>query len=276
MTDQKEMSFIDHLEELRWHLIRSIIAIFVVGILAFLAKSLVFDTILLGPYNVDFKTYEILCSLSGKLNLGDSFCFEKMPFTIQNIDLAGQFLTHIKVSILLGFIVSFPYVLWEIWRFVSPGLHLKEKRYTRGFVFFASLFFFIGVLFGYFIIVPFGVTFLGAYQVSDFVMNEITLASYMSTLSTLVLATGLIFELPMLVFILSKIGILTDQMMRDYRRYAVVGILLISAIITPADVFSQLLMFIPIYILYEFSILIAKRVNAADSSREDLPELENK
>lgn len=276
MTDQKEMSFIDHLEELRWHLIRSIIAIFVVGILAFLAKSLVFDTILLGPYNVDFKTYEILCSLSGKLNLGDSFCFEKMPFTIQNIDLAGQFLTHIKVSILLGFIVSFPYVLWEIWRFVSPGLHLKEKRYTRGFVFFASLFFFIGVLFGYFIIVPFGVTFLGAYQVSDFVMNEITLASYMSTLSTLVLATGLIFELPMLVFILSKIGILTDQMMRDYRRYAVVGILLISAIITPADVFSQLLMFIPIYILYEFSILIAKRVNSADSSREDLPELENK
>lgn len=266
------MSFIDHLEELRWHLIRSILSIFIVGIFAFIAKSFVFDSILLGPYNINFPTYKALCSLSLQLNLGDSFCFEKMPFTIQNIDLAGQFLTHIKVSILLGFIVSFPYVLWEIWRFVSPGLYSKEKRFTRGFVLFASLFFFIGVLFGYYIIVPFGVTFLGAYQVSNFVMNEITLVSYMSTLSTLVLATGLIFELPMLVFILSKIGILTDQMMRDYRRYAVVVILLISAVITPADVFSQMLMFIPIYILYEFSILIAKRVNSAESSEEIYPE----
>jgi len=265
------MSFIDHLEELRWHLIRSFLAIIIVGTLAFIAKTFVFDIVLLGPYNVNFPTYNALCSFSEKFSFGDSFCFEKMPFTIQNIDLAGQFITHIKVSILLGFIVSFPYVLWEVWRFISPGLYSEEKKYTRGFVVFASIFFFIGVLFGYFIIVPFGITFLGAYQVSDFVMNEITLLSYMSTVSTLVLGTGLIFELPMVVFILSKIGILTDKMMREYRRYAVVAILFISAIITPADVFSQLLMFIPIYILYEFSILIAKRVNP--DTEEILPEI---
>lgn len=261
-TDSKsEMTFIEHLEELRWHLIRAMVAISIITIIVFIAKNFVFYTVILGPSDAKFFTYETICMIGRKLRLADSFCFDELPFKIINTDMAGQFLIHLKTSFVLGFILAFPYVLYEIWKFIEPGLYINEKRYTRGIVIFGSLFFFVGVLFGYFVLAPFSINFLGSYSVSDTVKNTINLASYISTLTTLVLASGVVFELPMVVFILSKLGLITAKDMRTYRKHGFIAMLIFAAIITPPDLTSQIIIALPLYILYEFSILIAKRVN---------------
>jgi len=221
----KEMSFVDHLEELRWHIIRSLIAVSIITTLVFLAKRFIYDGLILGPTQIDFFTYDLLCNIGKKLKLGETFCYDKMSFNIINTEMAGQFLNHLKTSFVLGFIVAFPYVLYQVWSFVKPGLYEHEKRYTSGIVLFGSLFFFIGILFGYFVLTPFSINFLGSYFVSDTVDNTITLTSYVSTLTTLVMASGAVFELPMIVFILAKLKLM--------------------------------------YVLYEMSILIAARVNPA-------------
>jgi len=261
-TEQKsEMTFIEHLEELRWHFIRALSAISIITIVVFVAKNFVFYNVILGPSNANFFTYETICVIGKKLHLADSFCFEELPFKIINTDMAGQFLIHLKTSFVLGFILAFPYVLYEIWKFIEPGLYLKEKKYTRGIVIFGSLFFFVGVLFGYFVLAPFSINFLGSYSVSDTVKNTINLASYISTLTTLVFASGIVFELPMVVYILSKLGLITATDMRTYRKHGFVAMLIFAAIITPPDLTSQVIIALPLYVLYEFSILIAKRVN---------------
>ncbi len=257
------MSFLEHLEELRWHLIRSVAAILVVMITVFIAKNFVFDYIVMAPKNLGFITYKVLCWLSDKFHLGDNLCINAISFTVTNIDMAGQFLIHLKVSFILGFVFSFPYVFWEIWRFVKPALYEQEVKYTTGIVFFCSLLFLLGVLFGYFIIVPFSINFLGSYQVSEEVSNTINLSSYVTLISMLVLAAGIIFELPMLVYVLSKIGLVTPAYMRAYRKHAFVAILVVSAIITPPDVTSQVLITIPLIILYEISIFISAKVYKA-------------
>jgi len=258
---QVEMSFLDHLEELRWHLIRSVGAVLIVAIVAFLNKSFVFDKIILAPKNLDFLTYRMMCLLSERFQLGDALCIKKISFIVTNIEMTGQFTRHIVVSFVLGIVFASPYIFFEIWRFVKPGLLLKEKNYTRGTVFFTSILFFIGVSFGYYVIAPFSINFLGSYQVSSEVTNQITLGSYINTLTMLTLANGIIFELPLLVYFLSKIGLVTPQFLRSYRRHAIVTILVIAAIITPPDVVSQLLISMPIFILYEISILISKAVS---------------
>lgn len=261
-VEDTEMSFIDHLESLRWHIIRSVLSILFFTVLTFLFKDFVFDTLIFGPSKLSFPTYRALCAFSEYANMGSLLCIEKLNMRFINIEMAGQFLVHLKVSFVFGFIIGFPYTLWEIWKFIRPGLYQKEIRYTRGIVFFTSLLFFIGTAFGYFILTPFAINFFANYQVSDMVNNDFTLTNYVGFLTMFVLASGLIFELPMFVYFLSKLGLVTPGMMREYRRHAVIGILVVSAIITPADVGTQLLVFVPVYFLYEISIFISASVVA--------------
>lgn len=261
MTDKdKEMSFLDHLEVFRWHLIRAAIAILFFTIIAFIYKDIVFDVILLGPKRTDFLTYRILCEISQYLGLGDTLCLRDSPFSLMNISMSGQFSTHITTSIFAGFIIAFPYVLWEIWRFISPALHSNENSMAKVVVFFSSILFLIGILFGYYVIAPLSINFLGSYQVSSSVANQINLSSFVSTVTTVSFANGIIFELPILVYFLTKIGLLTPDFMRVYRKHSMVVILILSAIITPPDITSQVLVSLPLIILYEFSIKISERV----------------
>lgn len=257
---QAEMTFLDHLEVLRWHLIRSAAAILIFGIAAFVGKDLVFDQIILGPQKADFLTYRLMCQLSEALGMSDALCISTMPFSLMNINMAGQFTTHLWVSFVAGLVVAFPYLLWEMWRFIRPALQNTERNYAQGLVFFASLLFITGVLFGYYLIAPLSVHFLGTYQVSAAVPNQIGLNSYISTVTTIVLAGGIIFELPILIYFLAKIGLVSPEGMRTYRKHAFVATLIVSAIITPPDLSSQLLVAVPLVVLYELSIKIAARV----------------
>ena len=257
---EKEMSFLDHLEELRWHLIRSVLAIVILASIAFLAKDFIFNVLIFGPKQADFPTYKILCKIAQFIGFKDSFCFTELPFRIQSRTMGGQFSAHIWTSITAGFIVAFPYILLEIWKFISPGLRLKERSSTKGFIFIASLLFFIGVLFGYYVVTPLSINFLGTYQVSGQVHNDFDLSSYISLVRASVIASGLIFELPILIYILTKVGVVTPDMLKKYRKISLVVVLIISAIITPPDIASQVIVSVPIIILYEIRIFISKVV----------------
>ncbi len=258
MSNYKDMTFLDHLEELRWHLIRSFIAILILASLAFLAKEFIFDTIIFGPKKGDFISYEILCSISQSIGQGDAFCFNELPFRVQSRTVSGQFSAHLWTSILAGFIVSFPYIIWEFWRFISPGMYKNEKDGAKGFIFISSLLFFIGVLFGYYIVTPLSINFLGNYTISNEVFNDFDLASYVGLLRSSVLASGIIFELPIIIHYLTKVGIVTPDFLRKNRKFALVLVLSLSAIITPPDIASQIIVSIPILVLYEISIIISK------------------
>ncbi len=266
--DPNEMSFLDHLEELRWHLIRSTMAIVILGFVAFLMREFIFDTIIFGPKNPDFPTYGVFCKLSRMLGFSEAFCHNEPLFRIQSRVMAGQFSAHIWTSIWAGFIVGFPYVLYEMWKFISPGLHANERKYSRGFITVASLLFFMGVLFGYYVVAPLSINFLGGYQVSEEVFNDIDLASYISTVRAAVIACGLIFELPIIIFFLTKIGLVTPEVLRKYRKVALVIVLIISAVITPPDVASQIIVAVPVLILYQISIYISKVVIKRDAKRQ--------
>ena len=259
-SSKDEMSFLDHLEELRWHLIRSVLAIVIVATAAFIFKDFIFDVLLFGPKNKDFVTYRWFCSLSQNLGQGSSFCIEELPFRIQSRTMAGQFSAHLWTSVLAGFIVSFPYIIFEFWKFISPGLYEKERKNARGFIFIASLLFFIGVLFGYYIVTPLSINFLGNYSVSSEIFNDFDLSSYIGLLRASVLASGIIFELPIIIYFLTRVGIVTPEFLRKNRKISLVLVLSLSAIITPPDIASQIIVSIPILILYEVSIMIAKIV----------------
>ncbi|MEZ4886789.1 MAG: twin-arginine translocase subunit TatC [Chitinophagales bacterium] len=272
MSKQAEMSFIEHLEELRWHIARSLVAICVFAVLAFLAKSFIFDTLLFGPKEAWFPTYSALCKASHYFGMGESLCFSPQPFKIIVVEPMAQFLSHIKVSIVLGLILGFPYIFYEMWKFIAPALYDNEKKYTRGIVFISSLLFLIGVGFGYFVLCPFSLNFFASYSVSEEVTNTWGLTDYVSLIATLVLAAGVMFELPMVVYFLSKVGIATPESMREYRKHAFVAILLLSAIITPPDVVSQLLVGLPVYMLYEMSIFISASVQKKEIALEKAEE----
>lgn len=262
-----EMSFLDHLEELRWHLVRSTIAVVVVATVAFMMKDFIFDTILFGPKKMSFPTYKFFCKIATALNIDSAFCAESLPFTIQSRLMSGQFSAHIWTSIWAGVIVGFPYILFEMWRFISPGLHENERKNSRGFIIIASLLFFMGVLFGYYIVAPLSINFLGTYQVSSEVLNEFDLASYVSTVRSSVIACGILFELPIIIFFLTKIGLVTPEILKKYRKMALVVVLILSAIITPPDVASQIVVSIPIIILYQVSIYISRIVVKRDARK---------
>lgn len=266
---EKEMSFLEHLEELRWHIIRSILAILVFMILAFIFKNVIFDRIILGPKSPSFITNRLLCQLGEFLNT-NALCINTRPLNLINIKMSGQLTTHITVSMVAGVILAFPVILWEFWQFFKPALRANEARYARGAVVAASMLFFTGVLFGFFMLAPLSIHFLSSYVISEDVVNQINIRSYIGTLTSICLATGLVFELPIIAFFLTKIGVITPTFMRKYRKHAIVVIFILAAIITPPDVFSQTLVSIPLLILYEVSILISARVmKQKDKDHED-------
>ncbi|MBJ2174643.1 twin-arginine translocase subunit TatC [Aureibaculum sp. A20] len=254
--EEKEMSFLDHLEVLRWTLVRSTLAVLVMSSIAFLMKSFIFDVIIFLPKDPQFITYRFLCNLSEKLGT-NGLCIEEIPFIVQSRTMAGQFSAHIWTSITVGFIAAFPFILWEIWKFIKPALYVKERKHARSFIIISSLLFFLGVLFGYFLITPLSINFLGSYRVSMQVENNTDISSYIGLLRASVLAAGLIFEMPVIIYFLAKMGIVTPEFLRKYRKYAIVVLLLLAAIITPPDVVSQFIVAIPMAILYEVSIIIA-------------------
>jgi sec-independent protein translocase protein TatC len=259
IQEESEMTFWGHLEALRWHIIRSVSAVFIFAIAAFLNKDIIFKTIILAPKSSEFITNKLLCRLSEFLSL-PSLCIGNFDLKLINIQMAGQFMIHMYISAFAGLIVAIPYVLWEIWRFVKPALHENEARHASGAVFFSSLLFLVGVLFAYFLIVPMAVLFLGSYTVSESVENQVALSSYISTVVSLTFSVGMVFELPILVFFLTKVGMITPMLMRRNRKFMIVVVLIVAAIITPPDVFSQLLVTFPLLGLYELSILVSARV----------------
>lgn len=265
--DADNMSFLEHLEVLRWHLIRCTIAVLIGSIIAFFLKGFIFDTILFGPKKPDFFTYRLLCTISEKLGINE-ICINGLNFVLQTRSMAGQFSAHIWMAIWIGLVLAFPYILYEVWRFIAPGLYPKERTYARGFISVSSALFFMGVLFGYYVICPFSVSFLTNYQVSNEIVNNIDLSSYISLMVTSVLSCGLVFELPIIIYFLAKLGLVTPQILRKYRKHALIVVLIIAAVITPPDVTSQIIVSIPIAILYEASIFIAGYVVRAKKKEE--------
>lgn len=261
------MSFLDHLEALRYHILRSVAAILIFTVIAFIAKDIVFGIIILGPSKVDFFTYRILCDIGNYFGIS-ALCIDQLPFTIQSRQMTGQFTMHMTSSVVIGFLVAFPYVFWEIWRFISPGLYDKEKNAARGAVFFVSFLFLSGAAFGYYVLSPLSINFLANYQLDPSILNEFDITSYVTTLTMLVMASAIMFQLPVVVYFLSMSGLVTSRMLKEYRRHSIVIILVISAIITPPDVISQLLIAMPILVLYEVGITIAKRLEKKRALKE--------
>jgi sec-independent protein translocase protein TatC len=255
-----EMSFLDHLEELRWLLVRSTSAIIIMATATYFISDYLFDVIIFGPTRPSFFTYVYFCELSHQLGFADSICITEMPFIIQNTEMEGQVNIFVWMCILAGFILAFPYILWELWKFISPALYDKEKKNAKVFIFFSSLLFFLGILFGYYVVIPMSVNFVATFTVSSIVKNQFTLESYIGMVKTSVLASGLFFELPIIIYFLTKLGLVTPTFLRKYWKYAVVIILIVAAIVTPPDVVSQTIVAIPMLIIYEISILISKIV----------------
>ncbi|CAM3380027.1 Sec-independent protein translocase protein TatC [Flavobacterium longum] len=255
-----EMSFLDHLEELRWLLVRSSIAIIIGACGVYFIADWLFEEVIFGPTRVDFVTYRFFCDLSHQLGFADSICVTELPFIIQNTEMEGQINIFVWICILGGFILAFPYILWLLWGFISPALYEKERRNAKLFIFISSLLFFMGVVFGYYVVVPMSVQFVATFSISDMVQNQFNIASYMGMVKMSILASGLYFELPIVIFFLSKLGLVTPEFLRKYRKYGIVIILIIAAIVTPPDVVSQIMVAVPMILIYEFSILISAYV----------------
>lgn len=258
-TKNKEMSFLDHLEELRWHIIRAAASICVFAIVVFLAKDFVFSKIIFAPKYPGFITYKLICDFSNFAGLGDSLCFYPPDFNFITPVFGELFIEHLKISVLLGIAISFPYIFWELWRFIKPGLYPKEQKAARGMVTVCSGLFLAGVLFGYYVISPFAITFLAGYQIEGVIATP-SLSSYINYMTMFTLPVGIVFEMPVVVYFLSKIGLVTPEFMKTYRRHAIVIILIVAGVITPPDVVTQLLVSMPLFVLYEVSIVISRRV----------------
>ncbi len=254
------MSFLDHLEELRWHVIRSVGAILLFTIIGFVYVKWIFNNVILAPAKADFPTWRALCALGEAIGKADLLCIQDIPLELQSRFMTGQFTITIISGLVLGLILAFPYVIWEMWRFIKPGLHLKERKNTTGAVGAVTFLFASGVSFGYFVIAPLMVYVMANYRISDMIVNEFDITSYVSTFVALVLGSGLLFQLPVVIYFLSKMGIVTPKFLRQYRKHSIVAILIIAAIITPPDPLSQTLISLPLYLLFEISILISARV----------------
>ncbi|MSP84761.1 MAG: twin-arginine translocase subunit TatC [Flavobacteriaceae bacterium] len=252
-----EMSFLDHLEELRWLLVRSTSAVLIMAAVTYFFSDFIFDTIIFAPTSPNFFTYTFFCDLSHQLGFADSICITELPFVIQNTAMEGQVNIFIWTCITAGFILAFPFILWELWKFISPALYEKERKNVRVFIFIASILFFLGVLFGYYVIVPMSINFCATFTISKMVQNQFTIDSYIGMIKTSVIASGLFFELPIIIYFLTKLGLVTPTFLRKYRKYSVIVVLLISAIVTPPDVVSQIIVAIPMLLIYEASIFIS-------------------
>jgi sec-independent protein translocase protein TatC len=263
-----EMSFLDHLEELRWLLVRCSAAVIFMAFLTYFISDYLFDTIIFGPTRTSFFTYRFFCDLSHYLGFADSICITELPFIIQNTEMEGQVNMFVWMCVLAGFILAFPYILWQIWNFISPALYEKERKHAKTFIFISSLLFFAGVLFGYFVVIPMSVNFLATFTVSDMVKNQFTLNSYIGMVKTSILASGLFFELPIIIYFLTRLGLVSPEFLRKYRRYAIVIVLIIAAIVTPPDVVSQTIVAIPMLIIFELSVIISAIVYKQKKKKE--------
>jgi len=263
-----EMSFLDHLEALRWHIIRSVLAICIFATVAFIESDFIFDSIIFAPKNPDFWTNRMLAKAAEFFGQ-ESLKINTHPLQLISIDMSGQFMVDVWTAIIAGLIMASPYVIYQFWSFVKPALYENERRYASGAVFIMSALFLLGILFGYYLIVPFSLDFLGSYSISKVVINQINILSYISTVTSIVIAGGIAFELPVVAFFLSKIGLLTPRFLRKYRRHSYVVLLIVAAIITPPDVLSQTLVCIPLIILYEASIFISGWVEKANKRKLD-------
>ncbi|MEO8234774.1 MAG: twin-arginine translocase subunit TatC [Flavobacterium sp.] len=265
-----EMSFLDHLEELRWLLVRSTIAVIIMAFLTYFISDYLFDTIIFGPTRATFFTYRFFCDLSHYVGFADSICITELPFIIQNTEMEGQVNMFVWMCLLAGFILSFPYILWQIWKFISPALYEKERKNAKLFIFVSSLLFFLGVLFGYFVVIPMSVNFVATFSVSTIVKNQFTLDSYIGMVKTSVLASGLFFELPIIIYFLTKLGLVSPTFLRTYRKYAIIIVLIVAAIVTPPDVVSQTIVAIPMLIIFEISVIISSIVYKRKQKNEQL------
>jgi sec-independent protein translocase protein TatC len=261
MSDEKNMSFLDHLEELRWRLVKMSIAIVIVAVIIFIYQKWIIETIFLSMHNEEFVTFRYMCKWLG-------ICIKEIPVSFQSTTMSGQFSYAMMMSIMGGIVISFPYLFYQLWSFVKPGLKQNEKLVARGIVFWVSFLFFLGILFGYFVVAPLCVQFFGAYQISGEIQNIFTINSYMSTVLSTVFYSGLLFLLPIVTYIFASLGIITADFLKKYRKHAIVGVLIISAIITPPDVISQIVVSIPILILYEVGVIVAKRVEKRRFKKE--------
>jgi sec-independent protein translocase protein TatC len=270
-TKGEEMSFIDHLEELRSHIIRSVLAVFVLAAVLFIYRDWVFDNIITGPINPDFITYRFLCNFSHTLHLKDALCMPPVQVSLQSTTFGGQFISTISLAFIGGFILAFPYIFWEFWRFVKPALRQKELNGTRFVIFWVSFFFFLGASFGFFLLGPFTFNFLAGFQLGTkgMLVTKPTLTDYIDNLTNLILGCGIAFELPVLAYALTKIGIVTPMMLKSSRKYAIVIILIVAAFITPSpDWMSQFIVFVPLWLLYELSVVLSAKVYKEDKAKE--------
>lgn len=267
-----EMSFLDHLEELRWLLVRSTLAIIIMSTAVYFVSDYIFDSIIFGPTHPEFVTYKFFCDVSSHLNFAENICITELPFTIQNTSMEGQVNVFVWTCITAGFILSFPFILWELWKFISPALYQNERKNAKLFISVASILFFLGVLFGYYVIVPMSINFVATFKVSDIVKNEFNLESYIGMIKTAVIASGLFFELPIIIYFLTKLGLVTPAFLRSSRKYAIVILLILAAIVTPPDVISQISVAIPMLLIYEASIFISAFVIKKEKKNEQLSE----
>ncbi|MEJ7766461.1 MAG: twin-arginine translocase subunit TatC [Chitinophagaceae bacterium] len=271
--EKAEMSFIDHLEELRWHIMRSVIALLVGTIVVFVNMDFFFHTIVMGPANKNFITYRALCKVSHLVGLGKGMCLEEISLKLISTEMSSQFMMSFTIATVGGFIIVFPYIFWEFWRFTKPALTNKEQNKTKGVIFWVSFLFFLGVAFGYYLIAPYTVNFFASYTLDPLIANTFTVRDYIDNIVSLVLGAGIVFQLPLVVFFFSKIGLLTPKFLQVNRKYAFVIILIIAAVITPPDVVSQAIVTLPLLLLYEISIWISgkaiKDMDKAESKEWD-------
>jgi len=258
--EEKEMSFLGHLEELRWRLVRSSSVIIVTAIIIFYFTDPIVNHVYLAMSKTDFLTYKFFCWMSNSFGLSDILCANDIPIQIQSIEMTKQFSTNMYFALIGGLVISFPFTFYQLWSFIKPGLKNQEIKITKGVVLNASLLFFTGIFFGYYMISPLCVQFFGGYKLTDEIQNNFTISSYMSMITTSTFLSGLFFELPVVMYLLSKLGILSSHVLKKYRRHALVVILILSALITPPDVISQLLVTIPIYLLFELGVIVTSRV----------------
>jgi len=258
-NQEKELSFWDHLDVLRFSLMRSLIAIIIIAIIAFYFTSFIYDVVILGPMSPDFISNRLFCELSKLVNIS-SLCINQNPVDLNNFEMAGQFTSNLLIVFVAGLIIAMPYVLTELWLFIRPALTMKERAGTRGFVVVTTFLFLVGISFGYFIVTPLAVNFLLNWSISPNIHNTIRLGSYIRTVVMTSLSAGIVFELPVLIYFMAKAGLVTKVLLKEYRKHAVVAFFVLAAVITPPDMISQFLVAIPLISLYEVSIIITGRV----------------
>lgn len=266
------MTFVDHLEELRWHIVRSVIAVFSMAILIFVFQDFVFDQIILGPLSKNFVSYTALCQFSQWAHMGDALCMPPPNVDLQATTFGTQFMSSITIAFTGGLIAAFPFIFWEVWKFIKPALSTKELKSARGAIFWVSFLFFLGAAFGYFILAPFTFSFLANFQLGTqhLIITRPTLSDYIETMVDIVLGAAISFQMPIISYVLTQIGLITPQFLRTYRKYAIVAILVIAAIITPSpDWMSQLIVFIPLFILYEIGVMVSNGVHKRRLKKEE-------